>query len=110
MQFKTFYWLSHYGYTIIYKYGKRTRQLKFESQLKNLPSRNNGGQQKPPWFNGKEVIELLEDLSNHLEGVFNETIIPLALAGYEMIKANSALRASLAIYLLISNARSWNNS
>ena len=42
-------------------------------------------------------------------GVFNETIIPLALVGYEMIIANSALRASLAIYHLISNARSWNN-
>ena len=42
-------------------------------------------------------------------GVFNKTIIPLALVGYEIIIANSALRASLAIYHLISNARSWNN-
>ena len=42
-------------------------------------------------------------------GVFNKTIIPLALVGYEMIIANSVLRASLAIYHLISNARSWNN-
>ena len=42
-------------------------------------------------------------------GVFNKTIIPLALVGYEMIIANSALRASLAICHLISNARSWNN-
>ena len=39
-------------------------------------------------------------------GVFNKTIILLALVGYEMIIANSALRASLAIYHLISNARS----
>ena len=39
-------------------------------------------------------------------GVFNKTIILLALVGYEMIVANSALRASLAIYHLISNARS----
>ena len=37
------------------------------------------------------------------------TIIPLALVGYEMIIANSALRASLAIYHLISNKREWNN-
>ena len=37
-------------------------------------------------------------------GVFNKTIIPLALVGYEMIIANSALRSSLAIYHLISNA------
>ena len=42
-------------------------------------------------------------------GVFNKTIILLALVGYEMIIANSALRASLAIYHLISNARSLNN-
>ena len=41
--------------------------------------------------------------------IFNKTIIPLALVGYEMIIANSALRASLAIDHLISNARSWNN-
>ena len=39
-------------------------------------------------------------------GVFNKTIILLALVGYDMIIANSALRASLAIYHLISNARS----
>ena len=45
-----------------------------------------------------------------ISGVFNKTIIPLALVRYEMIIANySALRASLAIYHLISNARSWNN-
>ena len=42
-------------------------------------------------------------------GVFNKTIIPLALVGYEMIIANSALRASLAIYHFISNKREWNN-
>ena len=41
--------------------------------------------------------------------IFNKTIIPLALVGYEMIIFNSALRASLAIYHLISNARSRNN-
>ena len=38
-----------------------------------------------------------------------KTIIPLGLVGYEMIIANSALRAWLAIYHLISNAPSWNN-
>ena len=31
---------------------------------------------------------------------FNKTIIPLALVGYEMILANSALRASLAISII----------
>ena len=34
--------------------------------------------------------------------IFDKTIIALALVGYEMIIANSALRASLAIYHLIS--------
>ena len=42
-------------------------------------------------------------------GLFNKTIIPFALVGYEMVIANSALRATLAIYRLISKARSWNN-
>ena len=42
-------------------------------------------------------------------GVFNKTIIPLALVGYEIIIANSALRASLAFNHLKSNVHSWNN-
>ena len=51
-------------------------------------------------------------VSLYFTGVFNKTIIPLALVGYEMSIANSAhsaLRASSAIYHLISNAGSWNN-
>ena len=36
-----------------------------------------------------------------LAGIFNETITLLPLFGYEMIIANSPLRASLAIYLTI---------
>ena len=39
-------------------------------------------------------------------GVFNKTIIPLALVGYEMITGNEARSAELAIYYLISNAHS----
>ena len=42
-------------------------------------------------------------------GVFNKTIILLALVRYEMIIVNSVLCASLAIYHLISNTRLWNN-
>ena len=42
----------------------------------------------------------------HFGGVFNKTIILLTLVGYEMIIANEARSASLAIYHLISNARS----
>ena len=41
--------------------------------------------------------------------VFNKTIISVALVGYEMIIANEARSAELAIYHLISNAPSWNN-
>ena len=49
--------------------------------------------------------------SRYFAGVFNKTIISLALVGHKMIMitANSALRASLANYHLISNAHSWNN-
>jgi len=36
-------------------------------------------------------------------------IIPLALVGYQMIIANSALYTSLSIYHLISNVGSWND-
>ena len=40
--------------------------------------------------------------------VFNKTIISLSLVEYEMINiTNSALRASLPVYHLISNACSW---
>ena len=49
---------------------------------------------------------LLVSTFPYFGGVFYKTIILLALVGYEMIIANSALRASLAIYHLISNARS----
>ena len=64
--------------------------------------------------NGERKLDFLglfvtESSLIYFGGVFNQTIIPLALVGYEMIKANSALRASLAIYHLISNARSWNH-
>ena len=65
---------------------------------------------------GKRTCEFFEAFLFFLKfsllyfgGVFNKTIIPLALVGYEMIIANSVLCASLAIYHLISNARLWNN-
>ena len=40
----------------------------------------------------------------YFRGVFNKTVFPLELVGYEMIIANSALGASLAIYHLIQRA------
>ena len=66
------------------------------------------------WFcrTRKEAIlpfVLVGEIQRDFVGVLNKTIIPLALDGYEMIIANSALRASLAIHHLISNAPSWNN-
>ena len=42
-------------------------------------------------------------------GVFNKTIIPLALVGYWIVITTSALRDSLAIYHVISNGRTWNS-
>ena len=50
-------------------------------------------------------------IKQHFLIVFNKTIIiiPLTLVGYEMIIANSALRALLAIYHVISNVNSWNH-
>ena len=58
-----------------------------------------------------ELNELLENATpgSIKKGVFNEMIIPLALVGYEMIIANSALCTSLAINHLISNTCLWNN-
>ena len=41
--------------------------------------------------------------SRYCVGVFNKTIIPLSVVGYEILIANSALRALLAIYHLISS-------
>ena len=70
---------------MLYEYGKRTRDF-FEA-----------------------FLFFLKVSLHYFWVVFNKTIIPLALVGYEMIIANSALCASLAIYHLISNARSWNN-
>ena len=62
-----------------------------------------------PGLNEKEDIEPLEDLPNILRAFLIKQLVPLALVGYEMIIANEARRASLAIYHLISNARSWND-
>ena len=62
------------------KYGNCTRLLKIENKLKIACFYKVGRN------------------SRYFVGVFNKTIIPLALVGYEMIIANSALSASLAIY------------
>ena len=51
------------------------------------------------------ILFLLVSTFLYFGGIFNKTIILLALVGYEMITANSALRATLAIYHLISNKR-----
>jgi len=54
-------------YTIIYKYGKRTRQLKTKRELKNFSQETMAARENrfAPELNKKEVIiELLEALSN----------------------------------------------
>ena len=43
--------------------------------------------------------------SRYFVGIFNKTIIPLVLVGYEMIIANSALHASLATTISYSTRR-----
>ena len=46
----------------MYKYGKRTRQLKFKKELNNFPSRINGGENLfAPELNEKEVVELFQN-------------------------------------------------
>ena len=102
-------------YTIILKYnGKRARQLKFNRELKNFPSRNKGGWRKSLHTGVEWKLShwTIRRFVWYLGGIFNKTItiIPLALklVGYEMILANLALCASLAImslaiYHLISN-------
>ena len=53
-------------------YGNCTRLLKIENKLKSVVFTNTVGKN-----------------SRYLVGVFNKTIIPLALVGYEMIIATS---------------------
>ena len=55
--------------TIIYKYGKRTRQLKIKRELKIFPQETMaaGENRLTRELNEKEVIELSEDWSNILE-------------------------------------------
>jgi len=56
MQFKflePLWYMSQY--TVIYKYGKRTRQLKFKKELRISPSRNNGENRFALELNEKDV-------------------------------------------------------
>ena len=67
-------------YTMLFKHGNCTCLLKIKNKLKI----------------GFFFTNKVGKNSRYFVDVFNETIIPLALVGYEMIIANSALRASLA--------------
>ena len=77
---------------MLFKYGNCTRLFKIKNKM-----------MKTGWFTNK-----VWKISQYFNDVVNRKIIPLALVGYEMIIANSVLRASLANYHLISNAHSWN--
>ena len=82
-------------YNMLFKHGNCTRLLKIKNKMKIGSFTNKVGKN-----------------SRYFVGVFNRIIIPLALVGYEMIIANSVLRASLVTYYLICNAHSrnkWNN-
>ena len=79
-------------YTMLLTYGNCTRLFKIKNKMMNIG-----------WFTNK-----VWKISQYSKDVFNRKIIPLALVGYEMIIANSVLRASLANYHLISNAHLWN--
>ena len=63
-------------YTIIYKYGKRSRQLEFKRELTNFPQETMAAKENrlAPEFNEMEAIELLEDLSNSLVGYLSSHI------------------------------------
>ena len=54
------------------------------------------------------LLIVLAERNQYFLIVFDKTIT-LTIVGYEMIIANLVLRTLLAIYHLISNARSWNN-
>ena len=61
---------QRFKYTIIYKYGKRTRQLEFKRELKNFPSRDNGGRRKS-LLTGVERTQVTELLENATPGSTN---------------------------------------
>ena len=63
---------------MLFKYSNCRRLLKIKNKM------------KMGWFTNK-----VGKNSRYFVGVFNRIIIPLALVGYEMIKANSVLRVSL---------------
>ena len=54
----------------------------------------NGKLSRPLWYMSQYNMIRPRRFVLYLGGVFNKTIIPLALAGYEMIIANSALCTS----------------
>ena len=76
--------MSHY--TMLYKYGKQTRDIL-----------------------GFFVLTLVYFSIFCIGGILIKQLFHLRLLDMRLVIANSALRASLAIYHLISNARSWNN-
>ena len=61
------------------------------------------------FWEGCRLWELVATGGDRMWRLDCKTIILLALAGYEMIIANLALRVSLPTHHLISNVHSWNN-
>ena len=77
------------------KPGLRTVRMPFDFRVAVVFATSTSGR----FCKMKNLWEL--NLVTISESEFNKTIIPFALVGYEMIRANAALRASLAIYPLI---------
>ena len=78
--------------------------LRIKRELKNFAQEAAGENRFAPQLNEKEVIELLKNATpgstKKVTKYGMKIIIPLALVGYDMIIANSALRVSLVIYLV----------
>ena len=80
--------------------------LRIKRELKNFAQETiaAGENRFAPQLNEKEVIELLKNATpgstKKVTKYGMKIIIPLALVGYDMIIANSALRVSLVIYLV----------
>ena len=61
-------------------------------------------------INFRSFLKLKENLSKPKVQNLIKQLFHSPLLDTRLVKANSALRTSLAIYHLVSNAGSWNNS
>ncbi len=117
-------------YTMDHKYGRCTRQQKrlggsnvvtgvavllgFKARTSKRPNRERLGRRSlrrllVRALNPDNTASYAGFKYSSSLGVFNKTIIPLTFVRYEIAIAKPARSTSLAIYHLLSNARSLNN-